>query len=1796
MSSRQRALRSSRRHISVVAAWTVLGLFLTGIASADPPAPVSVAGATGLESLQPATAPGQQATLLPDGRWLLTGGEIEGEPSDRIEVVANSQATDLAAALNHSRSGHTATVLPDGTVFVFGGTGPDGRLVEGAEVIDPVHETVTEQAAAGLTPRTEHSATLLTNGQLLIAGGQDASGNALSSVQLWDPRKQSAPIESNLLVARFAHEAALLASGEGLVWGGQGADRKPTENGEIYDPATNLMEGSIDATDPHIANLVAARNQPPLIADTLPQVDALDVPLDAVLAVRFSKPLPIDRINPASLVLVGPSGAVGGSVVGAESGMLAFFAPSMQLRPATTYTLFITGLSDREGRELPNTAIRFTTHRVVAPPSAAAPSVTAQPATSASSPATKPAIPAPPPADTPARPNSPVRPTPSPKPPAVPPQPPAAGAEDWIPQAQNRHGSWRVLGLAGDPPLETTVRGMTALGAAASQTALSGQVLRLNGMPLSGVSVSVGTLSTMTDASGRFLLSGVAPGAVEFKVDGTGVVNGGRHYTAHYLFTTIQKGRTNVLPYPVYLVRVDPASEVTISSPADHDIILTHPSIPGLEVKIPQGAVIRDPEGRIVTKVSLTPVPIDRPPFPVPAPFTVYFTLQPAGAWIDGDPSKAVKVTYPNYQGAAAGTVVDFWNDDPSARGWHVYGHGRVSSDQTQIVADASVGFRELMHFSWATAPQYLAGLAPATAPIPNGCKAADPVDCGTGLFIHDVTDLTVNDVVPITLTRMYRTNDNVVHAFGVGNDLSYNMRLVSPPSSASSDEEVDVILADGSRVQYFLNLASCADTRNDCYLNSNSPTVFNGSVMWVDPKTIFLKDGTVLQFATSAPYQLSSIKDRYGNVVTITTSVVNAEVATAPPVTQVTSPNGRYIQFFYDSYNRITNAVDNAGRTTSYTYNAQNQLISATDADGNTESYTYDPTTNNMSVITDKRGNKATQNTYDANGRVSQQQLADGSIWKFSYVLNSVGNVTQTTVTDPRGYVRQHTFSAYGYPTQTILALGQPEQQTYTITYNSANLPLEVTDTLSRQTVYGYDSVGDLTSVTALAGTASAVTYQMTYDPTYRQLSGITDPLGHTTSITIGPSGNAVGITDALGNAASMAYSPQGLMTSATDPLGHMTQIAYGTAGNVSSITDPLNRTTQLAEDEVGRLIGASDPLGNSTQLVLDSMDRTTGVTNAIGGNTSLSYDQNGNVLTVTDPRNVVQTYTYDSRDRVQTYKDPAGKVATYNYDGMSNLTSVVDRKNQTTSVTYDGINRPTLITYQDGSTIRITWDGGNRATAFADSLNGTISRTYDGLDRLTQETSPQGTVSYQYDSAGRRQTMTATGQAVVNYTFDSDNRLTQVAQGTTTLAFGYDAASRRTSVTLPNGIVGTYGFDNAGELTGITYAQGSTQVGTLTYGYDLGGRRTSASGTLMGFVPPTYIASMTYDGTNRLTNWGGSSLNYDANGNLTGNGAATYTWNARNQLTATSAGAATFAYDALGRRVSATVNGTATTYLYDGLNPAVTGGNLLMASGSLDETFAQVGSTTTTSYLRDGTNSTVALTSSNATISANLNYSPYGDSAQSGSAATSFQYTGRENDGATGLYYYRARYYSPQLGRFVSEDPLGLGGGNNVYAYAMGDPVSNNDPLGLFITSVDAACIMDPGFCAEIMGQMFQNLAAISGDACLQQFADRLSGQLRGLATLAAIVPFVATGKIDFHHLLPRKFEGFFEKAGLNIEDYKIPLDSGQHNRIPGGIHTISGGNWNKVWANFFEANPSATMDQILQQLAQMRLDFGI
>lgn len=228
-------------------------------------------------------------------------------------------------------------------------------------------------------------------------------------------------------------------------------------------------------------------------------------------------------------------------------------------------------------------------------------------------------------------------------------------------------------------------------------------------------------------------------------------------------------------------------------------------------------------------------------------------------------------------------------------------------------------------------------------------------------------------------------------------------------------------------------------------------------------------------------------------------------------------------------------------------------------------------------------------------------------------------------------------------------------------------------------------------------------------------------------------------------------------------------------------------------------------------------------------------------------------------------------------------------------------------------------------------------------------------------------------------------------------------------------------------------------------------------------------------YDRANRLTGLAYTrpdhtpvetlSYTYDENGNLTqrqtAQGPVNYTWDARNRLTRIEGpnGSAAFKYDALGRRLEKTLNGRTTQYLYDGaqaiaeLQGSAIGATYLTGL-AIDEILARYSNGAERSQLTDALGSIIAQTREDRSIQNHYAYSAYGETLAAGTdEGNASQYTAREND-QTGLYYYRARYYDPQLKRFVSEDPIGLAGGDtNLYRYTYNNPVNFFDPSGLWV-----------------------------------------------------------------------------------------------------------------------------------------------
>src|SRR5262249_28058682 len=422
---------------------------------------------------------------------------------------------------------------------------------------------------------------------------------------------------------------------------------------------------------------------------------------------------------------------------------------------------------------------------------------------------------------------------------------------------------------------------------------------------------------------------------------------------------------------------------------------------------------------------------------------------------------------------------------------------------------------------------------------------------------------------------------------------------------------------------------------------------------------------------------------------------------------------------------------------------------------------------------------------------------------------------------------------------------------------------------------------------------------------------------------------------------------------------------------------------------------------------------------------------------------------------DRLAFGTDTVGAVETFSYDVGGNVTRHVDRKGQVATFTYDPLNRRTSGLYADGSSTSFVYDTAGRLVTAIDSVGGTIENTFDVLDRLTSQSTTLGTVGDQYDALGRRTTMTAAGQAPVSYDYDAASQLRAIQQTPLSPAtFDYDPTGRRTRLTLPNGVSTDYQYDAASRLTALTYRNAVGPLGDLTYTYDRAGNRTRVGGSFARTLLPDPIDSASYDAANRQLTFGARNLTYDANGNLTSDGTNSYTWDARDRLIAlTGPTSGSYGYAGIGRRSANTLNGVRTDFLYDGLDIALelTGGAVTphLRSLRIDEPLLRG---TNEFYLAGALGTAIALADATGSPTTVYTYEPFGGSAASGTASTaSFRFTGRESDGGTGLYYYRARYYHPGLHRFVSADPIGFRGGVNFYAYVGDNPLRYIDPLGL-------------------------------------------------------------------------------------------------------------------------------------------------
>jgi RHS repeat-associated protein len=364
---------------------------------------------------------------------------------------------------------------------------------------------------------------------------------------------------------------------------------------------------------------------------------------------------------------------------------------------------------------------------------------------------------------------------------------------------------------------------------------------------------------------------------------------------------------------------------------------------------------------------------------------------------------------------------------------------------------------------------------------------------------------------------------------------------------------------------------------------------------------------------------------------------------------------------------------------------------------------------------------------------------------------------------------------------------------------------------------------------------------------------------------------------------------------------------------------------------------------------------------------------------------------------------------------------------------------------------------------TGFTDPESGSTAYSYDTLNRLTSLAPPSafgsGSFGFTYDALSRRTQMTRPNSVTTNYAYDNLSRLTSVLHqlsGSTIDGASYtlDSAGNRTAKTDQlAAVTSNYTYDAIYQLTQVTQANNTTE----SYSYDAVGNRTASLG----------VSSYTTNASNEMTANSNASYAYDSNGNTltktVGSNTTSYTWDYENRLTSVtlpgSGGTVSFKYDPFGRRIEKSSSATTSVFAYDADNlieETNSSGAVVSRytqTQNIDEPLAMLRSSATSYYNADGLGSVTSLTNSSGAASQTYTYDSYGNvTATSGSLTNPFQYSGREFDSETGLYYYRARYYDPSVGRFISEDPIAFNGGFNFYRYVSNSPANFNDPFGLY------------------------------------------------------------------------------------------------------------------------------------------------
>ena len=671
-----------------------------------------------------------------------------------------------------------------------------------------------------------------------------------------------------------------------------------------------------------------------------------------------------------------------------------------------------------------------------------------------------------------------------------------------------------------------------------------------------------------------------------------------------------------------------------------------------------------------------------------------------------------------------------------------------------------------------------------------------------------------------------------------------------------------------------------------------------------------------------------------------------------------------------------VNGLLATVGRTINTTWHSTYRLPATitepTTAGNKVTSFIFDPAGNSLSKTVSVAGKtRIWAWTYDQYSRVATSTDPNNRIRTNSYYPNDASQGTRrgmlASVANAAGHVATiDGYNAYGQPLSMTDANGLVTTMVY-----DARQRLTTRTVGPETTAYEYDEVGQVVKVTMFDGSYLAYAYDAVH-----RLVQIADGLGNRVLYTLDEAGNRIKedyVVPAgqIARTRSRVYDSLGRLAREIGGANQTTFYRYDMNGNLGQTTDPLNRvTTQLttAYDALDRMLTSIDTVNGVTQYQYDIQDNLTKVTDPKNlstvyvyngfneltsqvspdtGTTSFTNDAAGNMLTKTDARGVTATYTYDSLNRVNTISYPAyggdaAETVTYQYDTCSNgkgrLCSITD-KTGTTAYAYNTLGRLTA-----------------KSQTVA-GLTQTLGYRYNAAGQVDRMTLPSGkSVDYTYTN-NRITSVTYDGKPIIKHAdyepfgpigewtwgnnsvaspnfhtryFDLDGRNIKIESGPVNGSIEptiivYDAASRITALQklTANAIdpskSSTYGYDNLDRLSSVTPNAGNTNP-ARGFSYDGVGNRLTA--TLAGSVT-NYNYSASSHRLNSLTGSTIKNFSYDNDGNRLTDGTSAWNYGGNNRPTSISIPAMALTVqagiNALGQRVTKTVNGTITRFMYD-------------------------------------------------------------------------------------------------------------------------------------------------------------------------------------------------------------------------------------------------------------------------------------